>query len=402
MPTYAYRAVDAAGARHRGRVEAANPAALGAALEARGLILLDASPAGNGAAAARGPGGWTGRRRSVLEVTRALAALLPAGLPLARALSAATHVAGGEIARALPEIRERVERGDGVAAALADHPRLFPPLYVGMVRAGERSGDLAGAFRRLADQLEREEALRGRLLSASLYPMILAGVGGIAVVVLLLFVLPRFVELLEGTGAELPRSTALLLGLSVGARRLGPLLVFVPVAGALFAAAYAGTEAGRRVAARLLLRLPIVRGLRQGALAARFARLVSVLLGGGAPLFSALGDAAESLGDPVARDEAVRVRGRLREGASLHQALTEGALFPPLLGQLIAVGEEAGRLEEFLAKAADLFEDRTERTLARLVTLVEPAMIVGFGAIVAFVALSLLQAIYGVNAGAFR
>lgn len=127
-----------------------------------------------------------------------------------------------------------------------------------------------------------------------------------------------------------------------------------------------------------------------------------MLLGGGAPLLAALEDVAASVPDPLAKEEAARIRARVREGASLRQAIAEGTLFPPLLAQLVAVGEEAGQTEAFLSKAGELFEERTERTLQRLVTLLEPAMIIGFGVVVAFVALSLLQAIYGVNAGAFR
>lgn len=168
------------------------------------------------------------------------------------------------------------------------------------------------------------------------------------------------------------------------------------------AAAYLRTEPGRRAVAGIALRLPLIRSIRRDALAGRFARLASVLLHGGAPMLAALDHAAESLADPIARDEVLRIRARVREGASLDRAVREGRLFPPQLGQLVAVGEEAGRVEEFLARAADLFEERTARTLQRLVTLLEPAMIIGFGVIVAFVALSLLQAIYGVNAGAFR
>ena len=130
--------------------------------------------------------------------------------------------------------------------------------------------------------------------------------------------------------------------------------------------------------------------------------MTGVLLGGGAPLLTALDDTVESIGDPIAREDVVRIRTSVREGASLRQAISDGALFPPLLAQLVAVGEESGRLREFLLKAADIFEDRTERSTQRLATLAEPAMIVVFGIIVAFVALSLLQAIYGINAGSFR
>jgi type II secretory pathway component PulF len=129
---------------------------------------------------------------------------------------------------------------------------------------------------------------------------------------------------------------------------------------------------------------------------------VGVLLGGGAPLLPALDDAMASIGDPIARDEIARVRGLVREGASMRAALGTSTLFSPLLAQLVGVGEEAGQMRTFLVKAADIFEERTERATQRVAALAEPAMIVMFGAIVAFVALSLLQAIYGINAGSFR
>ena len=398
MPAFAYQAVDLAGKRLRGRAEAATPAALTRSLEERGLLVLEVDPADG---AAEGGFGF-GRRREVLEVTRALAALLPAGMPLAQALGAASGVASGEVRDAMQQVRARVERGDMLSASLAMHPALFSPLYIGLVRAGEKSGDVDAAFARLADQLERDEQLRGRILSAAIYPLLLATVGTIAVSVLLMFVLPRFVDLLEGSGAALPTSTAFLLALSSGLRRFWPVLLMI--VGAMVLAGFwaARTQEGRRAWSRLLLALPLVRTLRRYALAARFARLAGVLLGGGAPLLTALDDTIESIGDPVARDDVARIRGRVREGASLRQAIMDGGLFPPLLAQLVAVGEEAGRLREFLLKAADIFEDRTERSTQRLATLAEPAMIVVFGVIVAFVALSLLQAIYGINAGSFR
>ena len=398
MPAFAYQAVDLAGKRLRGRAEAATSAALTRTLEERGLLVLEVDPADG---APEGGFGF-GRRREVLEVTRALAALLPAGMPLAQALGAASSVASGDVRDAVQQVRARVERGDTLSASLAAHPALFSPLYVGLVRAGEKSGDVDATFGRLADQLERDEQLRGRILSAAIYPLLLATVGTLAVTVLLMFVLPRFVELLEGSGASLPTSTAFLLALSGGLNRYWPVLLLI--VGGLIAAGFwaARTPQGQRAWSRLLLILPLVRTLRRYALAARFSRLAGVLLGGGAPLLTALDDTIESLGDPVARDDVTRIRGRVREGASLRQAISEGVLFPPLLAQLVSVGEEAGRLREFLLKAADIFEDRTERSTQRLATLAEPAMIVIFGAIVAFVALSLLQAIYGINAGSFR
>jgi type II secretory pathway component PulF len=285
---------------------------------------------------------------------------------------------------------------------LAQHPRLFSPLYIGLVRAAEKSGDVDAAFARLATQLERDEQLRGKVVSAAIYPLLLATAGSVAVTVLLFFVLPRFVTLLEGSGATLPRSTAALLALSAFLHRAWPLLLLLPLLLVGFLAWTGSTADGQRVAARLLVSIPGVRTLRRYALAARFARLVGVLLGGGAPLLAALDDTIESIGDPLARDATVRIRTRVREGSSLRAAVAESPLFPPLLPQLIGVGEDAGQLRVFLNKAADIFEERTDRATQRLATLAEPAMIVMFGAIVAFVALSLLQAIYGINANSFK
>ncbi len=400
MPTYAYQAVDGAGKRTRGQAQAASSGALARTLEARGLFVLDVAESAEGAGTTRGF--RIGRRREVLEVTRAMAALLPVGMPLAQALHAASGVASGDVKAALQEIRARVERGDTLSAALAEHRRLFPPIYVGLVRAGEKSGDIDGAFARLADQLDRDEQLRGKVLSAAIYPMLLATAGSVAVTVLLFFVLPRFVTLLEGSGAKLPTSTATLLAISAALHKAWPVLLLIPFVAAALAAWVANTDEGRRAWAATLLTLPGVRTLRRYALSGRFARLVGVLLGGGAPLLAALDDTIESIGDPIARDDAVRIRARVREGSSLQAAVAESSLFPPMLAQLIGVGEDAGQLRVFLMKAADIFEERTERATQRLATLAEPAMIVIFGVIVAFVALSLLQAIYGINANSFK
>jgi len=399
MPAFAFLAVDPNGRRIRGIEEAASDAALAHGLEARGLLVVEVAERAD-AEQRSGFGG--GQRQAVLEVTRAVAALLTAGLPLARALGAAAHVATGDAAAATQTVRSRVERGESLASALGAYPALFSPLYVGLVRAGERSGDLAGAFTRLADQLERDERLRARLLSLSVYPMILAAAGTVALIVLAFFVLPRFAELLQGTGSTLPRSTALVLAIAAGLKRGWPLLVALVAGAPLLIAWTRRTPEGRRAAARILLELPVISNLRRQALGARVARLVGVMLGGGAPLLGALDETVECLPDPIAQEEVVRIRTRVREGAALNRAVGEGSLFHPLLAQMVAVGEESGRLQEFLLKAAEIFEERTERGAQRLVTLLEPAMIVTFGGIVALVALSVLQAVYGVNAGVYR
>lgn len=399
MPSFAYEAVDAAGRRQRGRSAADNVGALTKTLEERGLLVLRVAESEPGG----GVAWWRpGRSREVLEFTRAMASLLPVGMPLSRALDAAAGVITKDVADAVRDVRSQVERGVPLAGALAEHRKLFDPLYAGIIRAGERSGDLDNAFARLAEQLEREEQLHSRIVSASIYPLLLASAGTIAVCVLVFFVLPRFVTLLEGSGATLPPTTRILLATTAAVQRLWPVLALIPFVGAAAVVWVRNTQEGARAWSQFLLSLPLVRTLRQYALSARFARLLGVLLGGGAPLLPALDDTLESIGDPVAKDDIARVRALVREGSSMRQAVGESTLFSPLLAQLIGVGEDAGDLRTFLVKSADIFEERTERATQRVAAIAEPAMIVVFGAIVAFVALSLLQAIYGINANSFR
>ena len=392
MPRYDFKTVNAEGRRARGHERAATEAALVRALEQRGLTVLHVQERAAGEhEASRVP------RAAVADAMRALASLLSAGLPLVRAFDIAAAAAAPALADVLREVRARVERGEGLAAAMSAHPAAFRPATVGVVRAGERAGDLAGALDRLASQLEREDALHARLVSAAIYPAVLAIAGGAAILVLLLFVLTRFASVLEGTGLPLPRSTALLLA---AATTLRANWIALPLAAAALVALgtwMRSSETGRRLSARLLLGLPVVGAFRRDAIAASAARTLAVLLRGGAPLPSALDDAAASADDPLLRDALRRTRGRVLAGSTLHTAIAAEELFGDVFLALVSTGEEAGRLADFLERAAHLFAQRTDRGAQRLVALAEPAMIVAFGAVVGVIALSLLQAIYGIN-----
>jgi len=401
MPTFAFTTIDPAGNERRGSRNAPTSGALSAELESEGLFVLEIVDGDSSPSAPAFGAAWR-YRADVLEITRTLAALLPAGLPLARALETAARLRPGITADALSDVRARIERGDALAESLALYPALFPPHYTGLVRAGERSGDLGQSFARLTTQLERDAQLRSRLTSAALYPILLALAGGGAILVLLLVVLPNFAELLLRSGARLPASTAFVLGASHIVRRFWYVIPLVIGGSLLVFANLQRTPSGRLIIAEFLDGLPLIRTLRRESGAARFARLTGTLLDGGAPLLAALHDATVSLDDALARAAAERVSIAVRDGASLSSAIAAEPVMPPVLAQLVAVGEESGQLGNFLLKAAQLFEDRTERSLQRLVALAEPAMIVLFGVIVGVIALSLLQAIYGVNAGSFR
>jgi general secretion pathway protein F len=405
VPDFAWEAVDPSGVRSRGRLTAASEAAALRDLEGRGLLPVRVAERGaartNGAGSSPGLSlAWGRPRQAVLEFTRGMAALLPAGMPLARALAVSSNAAPSRVRGPLDAVRARVERGDELAQALESEPALFSPLYVGMVRAGERSGALDSAFERLAAHLEAEDELRARLLSMSIYPVLLALTGLASVLVLVLFVMPRFADLLSTSGAPLPGTTAFVLGASEVARTQWRVLAAAGAGFVAFLLWMRSTPAGREVGARLLLAMPLVGRWRRQVLAARFSRMTGELLAGGAPLLSALHDTEGCVDDPAAREAIGQIRIRVREGSSLHRAIGEHDVFPTELGQLVALGEEAGRLSSFLLKAAALLERRTTRSVERMVALIEPLVIVAFGGVIAVVALSLLQAIYGINAGA--
>lgn len=398
MPLLRYRALTRAGAREAGLLDAATPDAASETLRSRGLIVLDVSAAESSAS-------WLGgriRSGDLAEFTRALAALLPAGLPLARALAVARDIAPVSLRTPLADVQARVERGSTFADALAAHPHAFPASYVGLVRAGERAGSLDASVARLADAIEAEQEFRAKLITAAIYPTLLAIVGGAAILVLLMVVLPRFGALFTASGSALPASTALVLALSAGIRANALPIVIVGAALSVFALWLAAAQDAADTRSRMLLATPLVSAFYREVLAARTARVIAILLDGGAPFIVALDDAARSLDDPSAQREVLRIRARVREGSSPSAAVGEGTLFPPVLARLVAAGEESSQLAGFFAKAADLFEERAKRSAARFVALAEPALIVAFGLIVGLIALALVQAIYGINLAPMR
>lgn len=397
MPSFAWRAADAAGRTLRGVEEAASPAALERTLGARGLYPLEVAPAPARDAGER-RGGGRGRRAEMVESIRYLATLLSAGFPLDRALGAVARVAGrNDVSAAVAEVRTRVRGGARLAEGMAEHPEIFPRFAVGMVRAGERGGYLAESLDRLAVQLEREQALRARLASAMLYPAVMVLVGAAALATLFVQVLPRFVELLADTGSELPRSTALLLATGEFVGRWWPALLMAPVLLAAALAAVRATEEGRHAVDRALLGAPVAGQIRRRVAAVRLARALSTLLRSGMPILPALETAAEAQADAAVAADVLRVREEVRAGDGLAVSLRRGGVYPFSFLQMVEVGEEGGRLPEMLERAAEAMEAEVERSLERLLRLVEPVMIVAFGGAVGFVALSLLQAIYGIQ-----
>lgn len=397
MPRFAYHALSLDGRRVHGHEDAPTAARLHQLLAARGLYVLHlAAPEASG-----GRRRWSmaSRRADVVEAFTTVASLLEAGLPLDRALEIAVRgAARADVSAALEGARARVRQGTGIAEALAEHPLVFPPICVGMTRTADRSGQLPEAVRRLSEHLAREAALRSRIVSALLYPLVLTAIGAITLGILIVFVLPRFVELLTAGGGKLPPATALLLQLTSLAGRGWPVLVAAALAGAFLLRRQRASLAGRLRLDRLLLKLPVVGALRVRYATVRLARTLSTLVGSGVPLLVAMEIASETAGDEAVGAGIRDARETVRRGGSVSQALVEQRLFPYLFLRLAEVGEETGRLDTLLDRAAEVIEAELERRIERAVALLEPALIVAFGGVVGFVALAVLQAIYGIHA----
>jgi type II secretory pathway component PulF len=397
---YRYRAATADGGEVDGVLDAATRDAAMDALRRRALVPIalddvEAAPATHAAAPARGRGG---RSASVALFARTLATLLEAGVPLDRALAftaeQATHPA---LAAALADVREAVRGGAALAGSLARHPRLFGPLVVAMLGAGEAAGALAASAARLADHLDEAAELRAQVRSALLYPALMGGVAAVGVTVLLLVVVPRFVAMLGEIGGALPLSTRLLVGASrvlVGGWWAWLLLGVAIVAGVRGWLAVPANRA-RWHAARLAL--PVVGSLEQRWATARVARTLGLLLAGGERLLPALRVAAGAAPNLAVAAGVERAAARVAEGEQLAPALS--GVVPPLAAQLLAVGEETGRLGPMAERVADVYDAEVRRALRTSVALLEPAMIVLFGIVVGFVALALLQAVYAVDPG---
>lgn len=401
MPTFSYEAATRTGQTVRGTEDAASEGALERSLSRRGLYSLKVQPAASGHARERG-GGWVSRRADVTEAVATLAALLDAGLPLERALDVAARGAGRpDVAKALDEVRRAVRGGGRIAEAVAAQGTLFPAVAAGLLGAAERGGHLADAMARLAEQMEREGALRSRVVSALTYPLLLASVGTVAVVVLLAYVLPKFVDLLADAGADLPASTAILIGASRLFTRFWPVLVAVLVGCVAAWRAVRRPGAWRERSDAWLLRLPLVGALRARYASAQVARTLGTLTAGGVPLLQALDVAVSSTRDEAVAADLRAAQSAVRRGEPLSAAMARGRGFPHVFTRLVQVGEETGELDSLLLRAATQMEAELERRLGRFVALLEPALILLFGFLVGGVALSLLQAIYGIHADGF-
>ena len=398
MPRYYYKAVKLDGEEIEGEQDAVDEASLIKRLQAEGLLPIQTRSAGGLVAQLARRRRRSLKAKDIEIITRQLATLIEAGLTLDRSLGVLADLTPEEhVVKVLADLQDRVRGGDTFSAALEAQDGQFSKLYVNTVRAGEASGALSDVLARLADYLERSAELRSTVTSALVYPAILLVVAGLSVIILLVFVVPQFTTLFEDMGAALPLPTRIVVGAGEFFRGYWwALLVLIAVIALLIERWLQNPEHRRRFDYRVM-RLPLLGDLIWKMETARFCHTLSTLLKNGLPLLSGLNLAKEVVDNRKIADGLDEVGEGLKHGRGLAEPMTSRAVLPQLALQMIRVGEESGTLDAMLAKVADIFDRETKASVQRMLTLLEPALIVGLGVVVAGIIMSILTAILGAN-----
>jgi general secretion pathway protein F len=397
MPAFAYRAVTTAGAFRAGTLEASSETDALECIRQLGLTPIEASRTRAPSQAAP-PRAGAAARRAMINAIGELAVLLGAGLPLDRALAINLENAGHPAVKAsLAAVLKRVKEGAPLSEALRDGKGLFPPMAAAMAEAGEANGRLDSSLARLAETLDRGEALRQAVTSSLVYPALLIVLAVSVILMMLLFVVPQFEGLFSDQQARLPFATRAVLGASHLVRSYGWAGLGGLAAAGFFGWRWFQQPAARQAFDRALLDAPRVGALVRGAATARFARVLGSLIEGGVPLPTALGIARRSLGNSVMEAAVARVATGLKEGGALARPLADSGLFPPMAISFLRTGEETAQLPLMLTRLADVLDRDTRTALDRLIALLTPLITVVMGATVAGVIASIISAILGFN-----
>ena len=407
MPLYSYRAVSPAGDVSSGQLEAANESEIVDRLRDQGLLPMQIAQALGAAAtgerASKPPrASWFAPKRvtrdNVLGITRELATLLRAGLPLDRALELLITLAPSlPVAVMLQGVRDEVRGGKSLSQALDARREVFSRFYVNIVRAGEAGGALGTVLQRLAETMERTKELRESVRSALIYPTILIFVAVASVMVLLVFVVPQFQSTFAQAGKALPLPTQVVIVVGTFLRNWWWAALPAMVLAVLWFRRRGRVPSVRRVRDARLLRTPLLGDLIAKVEIARFARTLATLLANGVTLLAGLGIVKETMGNVVLSTALDGVTAKLREGKGFGRPLADTGLFPRLATQMILVGEESGRLEEMLARVADVYDREVATAVKRFLAVLEPILILSLAVMVGGIVFSILLGVMGMS-----
>jgi type IV pilus assembly protein PilC len=414
MPNYSYTAVDARGQQISGVIEAASEMEASTLIKQQGYFptrILE----GKQQVAASGTakkeiaffGGKTVKTQILTTFTRQLATLIEAGLPLVRSMDALLQQERNKVLhKALASMKDNVESGGTFSEALAQHPRIFSKLFVNMVRAGEVGGILEVVLKRLAEFQEKAERIRGKILSATVYPIVVLCIAVVIVGVLMVLVVPKFQQIFNDIlgGKELPWITQQVISFSQFVQNQVFVLVAIIVA---IVGLVKYLNINPKTAAILdawRLKMPLMGPLIQKTSIARFTRTLGTLVSSGVPILQALNITKDTVGNHVVSQAISKIHDSVKEGESVVVPLESSSLFPPMVVSMVRVGEETGRLPDMLIKIADVYEEEVDNAVSALTSLLEPIMIVFLAVVVGIIVIALflplVSIIEGLSGGA--
>jgi len=396
VTTFTYTALDAAGKRKTGFIEAQTRDQAVAQIVAEGRFVVEIAASAASKVKRTEPGKRGKISRADLALfTRRLADLAGSGLPLDRALQVvAEQSESGQLQTIVAEALTDVRSGLSVSQALSKHPKVFNEVYTQTLRAGEASGQFPEVAARLADFQEKEVTRRSVILAAMIYPGVLTSVAIGVVIFLLTFVMPRMKDVFVDLGNQLPLPTKMLLGFTGFITSNAMILILAIIGGLVALRAYIATESGALAKDRMLMNLPVVGPIIQKAVVSRYARVLGTLVFGGVPILEALQIAGLSAGNRVFRTTSERVSEAVREGQPIAGAMRDAGEFPPVLIHMVAVGEETGDLPTMLGRVSDSLDFEVDIGVRRLTALAEPLIVVVMGVFVGFVVLSVALPIF--------
>ena len=393
MPLFSYEAVDSNGNKIRESLDALNEDAIKSDLRLRGLIPLSIKPvdAKNVSLFERVT------QKDLLIFTQELGNLLESGLPVDRALYVLSESSEKKTFRAIiREVYIDIQRGQSLSQALSKH-KIFPGLYVNMIKAGEAGGILEAVIKRLASFLETSATFREEMTSALVYPMVLTIVGGLAVVFLMLYVIPKFAKIFADMGQALPLPTTILLNISTFFISYWWAVAGLVTIAVIATRRYIMTSEGKTFVDSLKLKTPVIKRLNLKLIIARFSRTLGTLLQSGVPILEAIGISRTVVGNEIMSNRLKAIEDGISKGKGIAKPLKESNIFPPVVVQMVIVGEETGRLDETFLLIAERFETESRSLIKRVVRLYEPVLILLMGIVVGFIVISMLLAIFSIN-----
>ena len=395
---YSYKVRDTQGRLSEGKVEAASEGAVADKLRAMGYVPLEVRPANVGMQREIKLGFKKRvKTRDLAVFSRQFATMIDAGLTMTRALTIMAEQSENEALRAvLRAVKQEVESGLSLSAAFARHPDAFPPLMISMTRAGEAGGFLDRAMRQIADNFEAEVKLRGKIKAALTYPVVVFILAMLMCVAMLIFVVPVFRDMFANLGGTLPLPTRILVWLSDAMKFLLPLGIVFGIVFTLWWRKYGRTERVRNVVDPAKLKLPVFGKLFQKLALTRFARNLGTLLSSGVPILQSIDIVSETTGSIVISRALKEVQESVRRGESVAGPLAAHEVFPPMVVQMIASGEEAGATDQMLMKVADFYDSEIESMTESLTALIEPLMIAFLGLLVGSMIVALYMPIFKV------